>query len=175
MVGQGLSLGASQRRHLSWVWKGGKCPTIWLFFFHLTLYFREFFHVTSYSLKNCSCCVNSQQVDLSFCIIIILFVLFVCANWLCYWTINGNRAMRIREEIDGQPSWGPCWSGPVWIMLLNSGFHILTGMLLLCRWPEVQKTLWTVVQHFSQRKSRPRRVFQELPWAGGIRLVLLQC
>ena len=33
--------------------------------------------------------------------------------------------LRIREEIDKQPSWGPDRSGPVWVMLLNCGFHVL--------------------------------------------------
>lgn len=47
-----------------------------------------------------------------------------------FWTVDGHRAIRIREVTDEQPPWTPHKVGLMWIMLLNLGFHVLIGILL---------------------------------------------
>lgn len=47
-----------------------------------------------------------------------------------FWTVDGHRAIRIMEVTDEQPPWTPHRFGLMWIMLLNLGFHVLTGILL---------------------------------------------
>lgn len=128
MVGEGPCLGTSQRRHQKWIWKGGKCLcTFWPFFQHCIL--GNFSIVLPILGKTIfDCCINFHQMVISS--FIILFLLFVCANWMYFWTVDGHRAIRIREVTDEQPPWTPHRFGLLWIMLLNLGFHVLTGILL---------------------------------------------
>lgn len=79
------------------------------FFFHLTLYLRVF-HGITYPLKIDFLLLHKLSASGFIIVYYYLFLLFGCANGMCYWMINGNRAMGIGEVIDKQPLWRPHWS-----------------------------------------------------------------